>query len=81
MNSREMRLPQKGRWQGVRRVAWRCHAQGAQRGQRPFWGKPFGNVLFGRIAALRRLPREPPLAARRALHYLPNRIVRTHGYL
>src|SRR5450830_1404924 len=81
INSREMRCPKKGCWQGVRRVAWRCHAQGVQHGQRPFLGQPLGNVLFGCVAALRRLPREPPLAARRALHYLPNRIVRTRGYL
>jgi len=48
-----MRSSQKGRWQGVRRVAWRCHAQGAQRGQRPFWEEPEGSGLFGRSAALR----------------------------
>jgi hypothetical protein len=29
------------------------HAQGAQRGQRPFWEEPVGSGLFGRIAALR----------------------------
>jgi len=48
-----MRSFQKGHWQGVRRVAWWCHAQGVQRGQRPFWKEPGGSVLFGRIAALR----------------------------
>src|SRR5450830_314064 len=53
INRREMRSFQKGHWQGVRRVAWWCHAQGVQRGQRPFWKEPGGSVLFGRIAALR----------------------------
>jgi|GEM_PF-1544422 len=48
-----MRSFQKGHWQGVRRVAWWCHAQGVQRGQRPFWKEPGGSGLFGRIAALR----------------------------
>src|SRR5450830_1586927 len=53
INRREMRSFQKGHWQGVRRVAWWCHAQGVQRGQRPFWKEPGGSGLFGRIAALR----------------------------
>ena len=48
-----MRSVQKGRWQGARRVVWRCHMQGAQRGQRPFWTEPGGSGPFGRIAALR----------------------------
>ena len=53
INRREMRSAQKGPWQGARRVVWRCHTQGVQRGQRPFWVEPTGSGPFGRIAVLR----------------------------
>ena len=65
-----MRSAQKGRWQGARRVVWRCHTQGAQRGQRPFWAEPGGSGPFGRIAALRIWAKTPSLDpnSRLALH-------------
>ncbi|BEV16722.1 hypothetical protein HBDW_35100 [Herbaspirillum sp. DW155] len=70
INRREMRSVQKGRWQGARRVVWRCHTQGAQRGQRPFWTEPGGSGPFGRIAALRIWVKTPSLDpnSRLALH-------------
>ena len=70
INRREMRSAQKGRWQGARRVVWRCHTQGAQRGQRPFWAEPGGSGPFGRIAALRIWVKTPSLDpnSRLALH-------------
>ncbi|BEV18097.1 hypothetical protein HBDW_48850 [Herbaspirillum sp. DW155] len=70
INRREMRSVQKGRWQGARRVVWRCHTQGVQRGQRPFWTEPGGSGPFGRIAALRIWIKTPSLDpnSRLALH-------------
>ncbi|AON57043.1 hypothetical protein Hsc_4788 [Herbaspirillum seropedicae] len=49
---------------------WRCHTQGAQRGQRPFWAEPGGSGPFGRIAALRIWVKTPSLDpnSRLALH-------------
>ena len=68
-----MRSPQKGLWQGVRRVAWRATRKERNAASALSGANPEGAACLGELLRYESWSRRPVLTTIRALHFIPNR--------